>query len=131
VRATAKGTVDGAVLGAEAFALRFFGVDGDDRLLAVNLGADLELNPAPEPLLAPPAESLWSILWSSEDVRYGGPGTPAIESRRNWRVPGHAAVVLRPVPLGEIDDLAGGVVEPSEEEETRREALEQLGRPDT
>ena len=28
--------------------------DGDDRLLLVNLGADLDLTPLPEPLLAPP-----------------------------------------------------------------------------
>ena len=39
--------MDGAVLGAEAFVLRFFGEDGDDRLLLVNLGVDLHLDPAP------------------------------------------------------------------------------------
>ena len=33
--------VDGAVLGAEAFVLRYFAYDGADRLLLVNLGADL------------------------------------------------------------------------------------------
>ena len=37
-----RGGVDGAVLGAEAFVLRFFGDDGDDRLLLVNLGRDLD-----------------------------------------------------------------------------------------
>ncbi len=31
----------------------------DDRLLVVNLGVDLELNPAPEPLLAPPESKAW------------------------------------------------------------------------
>ncbi len=46
--------VDGAVLAPEAFLLRFFGEKGDDRLLLVNLGRDLHLDPAPEPLLAPP-----------------------------------------------------------------------------
>src|SRR5262249_19239688 len=50
--------VDGAVLGPEAFVLRFFehpgGTGGQDRLLLVNLGRDLKLEPAPEPLLAPP-----------------------------------------------------------------------------
>src|SRR5947199_4126206 len=64
--------VDGAVLGPVAFVLRFFGVDGDDRLLVVNLGLDLDLNPAPEPLLAPPEGMVWTTLWSSEDFRYGG-----------------------------------------------------------
>ena len=45
---------------------------GDDRLLVVNLGHALHLNPAPEPLLAPPEGMGWAILWSTEDPRYGG-----------------------------------------------------------
>src|SRR5205814_7935901 len=51
--------LDGAVLGPEAFMLRFFGQAGNDRLLLVNLGLDLTLSPAPEPLLAPPEGSQW------------------------------------------------------------------------
>jgi maltooligosyltrehalose trehalohydrolase len=89
--------VDGAVLGDEAFVLRYFGED-DDRLLLVNFGADLHLNPAPEPLLAPPAGKRWVTLWSSEDPRYGGSGTPSLDTKSNWRLPGHAAVALAPVP---------------------------------
>ena len=92
--------VDGAVLSPEAFLLRFFGDQndaGDDRLLLVNLGIDLHLDPAPEPLLAPPADSEWIILWSSEDPKYGGIGTPPLDiANENWRIPGHAAVLLRP-----------------------------------
>ena len=38
---------------------------------------DLHLDPAPEPLLAPPADAGWIILWSSEDPKYGGTGTAA------------------------------------------------------
>src|SRR5262249_19591747 len=38
--------VDGAVLGAEALALRFFGDEENDRLLIVNLGTDLDYIPA-------------------------------------------------------------------------------------
>jgi maltooligosyltrehalose trehalohydrolase len=88
--------VEGAVLGEQAFVLRFF-VDGDaDRLLLVNLGRDLWLNSAPEPLLAPPAGQSWQLLWSSEDVAYGGCGTPALETEENWQIPGEAAVVLKP-----------------------------------
>lgn len=89
--------VDGAILGQSAFLIRFFGEAGDDRLLLVNLGRDLTLQPAPEPLLAPPFEKQWSILWTSEDPRYGGSGTAPPETRRGLRVPGHAALVLRPV----------------------------------
>jgi maltooligosyltrehalose trehalohydrolase len=95
-RAQRKGGVDGAVLGREAFTLRFFGEGGDDRLVLLNLGQDLLLSPAPEPLLAPPENRRWEILWSSEDPRYGGGGTPPVESSRGWSIPGHSAVVLRP-----------------------------------
>jgi maltooligosyltrehalose trehalohydrolase len=88
--------VDGAVLSDEAFVLRFFGNAGrDDRLLLVNLGSDLVLNPAPEPLLAPPAEDQrWKLIWSSEDPRYGGTGTAPIETMEGWMIPGSAAVVM-------------------------------------
>jgi maltooligosyltrehalose trehalohydrolase len=88
--------VDGAVLGEEAFVLRFFGDAGDDRLLLVNLGRDLHLDPAPEPLLAPPADRRWRLLWSSEDPKYGGIGTFPPDTQQNWRLPGHAALALMP-----------------------------------
>jgi maltooligosyltrehalose trehalohydrolase len=90
------GSVDGAVLGHEAFVLRFFAGDGADRLLVVNLGRDLHLDAAPEPLLAPPEGQCWETLWSSEDPRYGGSGTPPLETDQGWRIPGHAAVALMP-----------------------------------
>ena len=89
------GAVDGAVLSTQAFVLRFFGRDGDDRLLLVNLGRDLVMERAPEPLLAPPGDRRWDLLWSSEDPRYDGVGTPDVETPEAWRVPGFAAVVLR------------------------------------
>lgn len=116
--------LDGAVLGGEAFVLRFFGNEDDDRLLLVNLGADLALDPAPQPLLAPPADMLWRIAWSSEDVRYGGAGVAPVETRQNWRLPAQAAVLLEPQPAAGVDDPANGDGE-SEEAEVRREALGQ------
>jgi maltooligosyltrehalose trehalohydrolase len=115
--------VDGAVLGDEAFVLRFFGEKGDDRLMLVNLGSDLNLNPAPEPLLAPPEAMLWTPLWASEDCRYGGSGTPPVETKYNWHIPGRASVVLRPAPAKEVEDLASGKGEKSEEAEVRKEML--------
>ena len=96
-----SGGLDGAVLSAEAFVLRYFGEDGDDRLLILNLGRDLHLDPAPEPLLAPPERRRWELIWSSEDVRYGGSGTYAPDTEENWRIPGHAAIVVKPVPVEE------------------------------
>jgi maltooligosyltrehalose trehalohydrolase len=74
--------------------LRFFGEDGADRLVLVNLGGDLELTVAPEPLLAPPAGRRWDLLWSSENPAYGGGGGPVLET--TWVLPGHAAIVLHP-----------------------------------
>jgi len=90
------GKVDGAVLGPETFALRFFGPEADDRLMLLNFGVDLPLSPAPEPLLAPPAGKVWEILWSSEEPCYGGGGTPQLRTDAQWTIFGQAAVVLRP-----------------------------------
>jgi maltooligosyltrehalose trehalohydrolase len=92
--------VDGAVLGQAAFVLRFFGDRGDDRLLVINFGRDLHLDPAPEPLLAPPTESVWEVLWCSEDPDYGGDGTPSLDTEENWKIPGEAAVALIPKVAG-------------------------------
>src|SRR5262245_26634918 len=90
--------LDGAVLAPEALVLRFFG--DEDRLLLVNLGRDLELASAPEPLLAPPAGQRWHVIWSSEDPRYGGCGAPPPEAENGeWRLVGHAAFVLASRPL--------------------------------
>ena len=119
-RAQRAGGVDGAVLGDEAFVLRFFGEPrggADDRLLVVNLGRDLHLHPAPEPLLGPPEGCRWETQWSSEDPRYGGGGTPPLDTADdNWHVPGRAAVVLKPV----VRDASEKRSDASEE---RREAV--------
>jgi maltooligosyltrehalose trehalohydrolase len=88
--------LDGAVLAGEAMVLRFFGDAMDDRLLVVNLGRELHLDPVPEPLLAPFEGKSWSPLWSSEDVRYGGHGTPPVVVKAGWRIPGHGALLLIP-----------------------------------
>jgi maltooligosyltrehalose trehalohydrolase len=97
-RAPRSGGLDGAVLGPEAFVLRFFTGDGLDRLLLVNLGRDLHRRRAPEPLLAPPRGHRWAVLWSTESAPYGGCGTPDLETVDNWIIPGGAAFVLAPRP---------------------------------
>jgi len=86
--------VDGAVLAPEAFLLRFFGGTAGDRLLLINLGGDLDLTPAPEPLLAPPAGGDWTLCWSSEVPEYGGQGTPRVRLDAIIRLPGYCAVVF-------------------------------------
>jgi maltooligosyltrehalose trehalohydrolase len=100
-----RGGMDGAVLGPDAFVLRFFGEEGNDRLLLVNLGRDLHLNPAPEPLLAPVEGCHWRTRWSSEDPSYGGCGSPPLETEENWWIPGQAALVL--VPEARLENSHG------------------------
>jgi maltooligosyltrehalose trehalohydrolase len=89
-----SGNPDGAVLSADAFVLRFFGDDDADRLLLINLGRDLDFSPAPEPLLAEPADHNWQLVWSSEDPRYGGLGTPELNWNESWQLPGRTALFL-------------------------------------
>ena len=86
--------LDGAVLGPQALMLRFFGDHSQDRLLLVNLGRDLSLRPAPEPLLAPPENHRWQLAWSSEHPRYGGCGTAWITGEKTWCLPAEAALVF-------------------------------------
>ena len=121
------------MLGPEAFVLRFFGepsTEGDagDRLLIVNLGVDLALDPAPEPLLAPPADTLWRVLWSSDDVAYGG-GRASPRSRRGTTgaFPATPPSSSSRCPRPGRTIRRGGAGEETEEAETRREARRRLG----
>ena len=99
--------VDGAVLSNDCLLLRYFAEDRLDRLLIVNLGRDLRVSPAPEPLLAPPEGRRWEPLLSTEDPKYGGFGEIPLEGSFNWRIPAQAAVLMTSVPRrreGEEDD---------------------------
>ncbi|MDX2154208.1 MAG: malto-oligosyltrehalose trehalohydrolase [Bryobacteraceae bacterium] len=97
LRQQRRGAVDGAVLGPDRLVLRWFGGDGDDRLLLVCMGVDgeLEMN---EPLLAPPEGRRWRELWSSESCRYAGSGSPGIVSQKQWRMAGESAILLAAEP---------------------------------
>jgi maltooligosyltrehalose trehalohydrolase len=96
VRAQGAHGFDGSILGPEALALRWFALDGADRLLVVNLGADLTRASIADPLLAPPEGLRWALAWSSEHPRYGGRGSPAPFHEGGVRVAGHAAMLLAP-----------------------------------
>jgi maltooligosyltrehalose trehalohydrolase len=96
----AQPAVDGAVLADTAFALRWAGKVESDRVLLVNLGAERLLDVLSEPLLAPPAGTVWDVRWSSEDPRYGGPGVAPIDGDAGWRLPAEAAVLLAAGPDG-------------------------------
>jgi maltooligosyltrehalose trehalohydrolase len=98
-RAQQPGGVDGAVLAPQAFALRFFTPEhAEDRVLLVNLGADLKRSSFPEPLLAPPEGCDWTVHWSSEDSRYGGGGMRKLWPGGWWSIPGESAIVLAAGP---------------------------------
>jgi maltooligosyltrehalose trehalohydrolase len=91
--------LDGAVLGPDAFCLRWLADDPPrDRLLLVNLGATFRESVLPEPLLAPPENSGWRLAWSSEHPEYGGHGTPEPFTRERLAIPARAAVLCVPDP---------------------------------
>jgi maltooligosyltrehalose trehalohydrolase len=99
LRRRAHRALDGAVIGPHAFALRFFGEQGDDRLLVVNLGARFHADPLPEPLMAPPAGTTWSTVLSTEDQKYGGWGTPPLPTPDvGWWIPNEFAALLAATP---------------------------------
>jgi maltooligosyltrehalose trehalohydrolase len=95
IAAQSADRLEGAVLGPGAFCLRFFGDAGDDRLLLVNLGDDLRLAVLPEPLLAAPSASGWTLQWTSEHPLYGGDGVVGMDEE-SWRLPAGSALLLRP-----------------------------------
>lgn len=92
--------IDGAVIDTHAFVLRYFAADGLDRLLVVNLGPLLRTVSIAEPLLAPPQDMRWRTAWSSEDLTYGGSGTPELGVKgRGWLISPQSAVFLAPAEL--------------------------------
>jgi len=98
--------LEGAVLSDRAFVLRFFG-RVQDRLIVVNLGANLHATPAPEPLLAPPRGQEWKIVFSTEDPRYGGAGLARASLEQQWRIPAHSAAVLASNSIGAENGRTG------------------------
>ena len=90
--------VEGTEIGERAWMLRFFG-PASDRVLLINLGGDLTLNPMPEPLLAPLENQAWRVLWSSEQAEYGGTGVPPLYRDGFLYISGESSLVLEPAPL--------------------------------
>jgi maltooligosyltrehalose trehalohydrolase len=96
--ASNRRAIEGAVLAPHAFVIRYESTDGDDRLLIVNLGRDLDLPSIPEPLMAPPVDCTWTYQWHSEALEYGGSGRAPLQSHPAWHLTGECAVLLRPEP---------------------------------
>jgi len=102
VFAAQKSRLDGAVLANKCFVLRFFGEGGDDRLLIVNYGRDFKPPCLAEPLIAPPSERKWQLVWCSEDQRYGGSGVVPFETEQGLYILGDSACVLAAWKDGEF-----------------------------
>jgi maltooligosyltrehalose trehalohydrolase len=98
ITAQAINGIDGAILTLHSFILRWFDAEHGDRLLLINLGAELPSRPHPEPLLASPLGKQWSMLWSSEHPDYGGSGAINPLSATGWHVPAESAVLFAAVP---------------------------------
>ena len=88
------GRADGAILTEDCFLIRYF-LDDYEKLLIINLEKDINLNPAPEPLLAPPEGMNWEIEFSTEDPKYGGCGTPPLDTDDGWQILSYSAVLLK------------------------------------
>jgi maltooligosyltrehalose trehalohydrolase len=80
--------------------IRFFGGNGDDRLLLVNFQTDLQQRVCPEPLLAPSIGTEWKVMFSTEDPRFGGLGVYTPNADGPWIIPGETAVLMKPEAHG-------------------------------
>ena len=105
LRGDARSRVDAATIGPNTFLIRLFAAasrDGAardfDHLLVVNLGPQWVADSVPEPLIAPPAGSDWTTIWSSDSPAYGGSGTRLVLTNGRWFLPGESATLLAAWP---------------------------------
>lgn len=87
--------LDGSVLGDKTFGIRFFGGIHGDFLLIVNLNGALSLEPAPDPLLAPPPQQEWALFWASDKKRYGGTEASRQWNPSTWPIPKETSLLLK------------------------------------
>jgi maltooligosyltrehalose trehalohydrolase len=89
--------LDGTAFDSERLAVRYFGDEGDDRLLIVNFGPDHFMTPVPHPLVAPPRAKRWEVAWTTEHPRYGATSLPEVVFTEGLRLPAESAVLFRAV----------------------------------
>ncbi len=99
LRVGSRADFDATTLGPDALAIRYLADGQQARLLVVNLDRDLRRPSIAEPLVAPPAGYRWNVAWSSEDPRYGGNGTPAVDTDEGWFIPGESAILFHPIRM--------------------------------
>ncbi len=95
VLAQSEPHIDGAVLHSKSFALRYFDATHGDRLMIVNLGSAFDFSPVSEPLLAPPENSDWNLLWTSA---FDQAPRPKIDTSQGVRIPRSQTCILNLVP---------------------------------
>ena len=84
--------IESSALTPSIVVLRYL-ADVQHRLLVVNVADDCRC-PMNDPLLAPLAGTRWTQLWSSEQVRYGGPGVTSVPDADSWIIPAGTALLL-------------------------------------
>jgi maltooligosyltrehalose trehalohydrolase len=95
INGSERRSLDGAVYGLHTLVLRYFGRKlSNDRLMIFNFDRDLNLVPAPIPLLAPVRGRQWQVIWFSEDPRYAGQGAPPLDFMGEIRLPGYSTTVF-------------------------------------
>lgn len=85
--------IDGALLNPHLLLVRYFGEDGDDRMIICNVGTDTTITSCSEPLFAPPASKTWTRIFSSQEIDFGGIGTPACKDDE-WVMPAFTSYVF-------------------------------------
>jgi maltooligosyltrehalose trehalohydrolase len=85
----------GEALSEKSLVLRFTGRRADEeRVVLLNLGDEVVLEPCPYPLLAPGTGRSWTLMLSSEESRFGGGGTTFSLNEQPWTLPSRCALVL-------------------------------------
>ena len=87
------GVFDAAAIDTRALVMRIEADGRPDRLLVVNFGPAFDVSGVSEPLVAPPDDRGWRVIWHSERPAYGGAGMAPPEPLR-LEIPGQAAVLL-------------------------------------
>jgi maltooligosyltrehalose trehalohydrolase len=87
--------IDGAVLGEQAWLWRWSAANSNDRLLIINLGTEIPVQPLAEPMLVCARGMKWNLQWSSEQPKYGGSGVENPETNHGWYIPAECAVLLQ------------------------------------
>jgi maltooligosyltrehalose trehalohydrolase len=89
---TARVAIESAAPSLSVLLVRYI-AEGAHRLLVVNL-ADECVSAMNDALFAPAPRAMWTQVWSSEQVQYGGVGAISVVDANPWVIPARSAVFL-------------------------------------